>query len=286
MDYGDVRLRAAVYDLLDTAWPRISERIRIAEGLGARWHEVSTAFVAIVDDVPVAHTGVIAIPLVIDGERRVVAGVHAVCTRPEFRGRGHARAVLAEALTFVDRHFDAALLTTSIPELYARFGFRPVEEAIATFDGGPPFRSDRQARRLAADGADLQLLRDLLALRQPISYVLGAIDPGWLFLINEVLASSGLRRVYYIDALEVAVVFERDGGTLKLLDVVGADIPDLTTLLAHVPVAFERVELHFVPDRMAGVPYGSTPASPEDRLMVRGRIELPPGVMLPPLARC
>lgn len=63
-------------------------------------------------------------------------------------------------------------------------------------------------------------------------------------------------------------------------------IPPVEAILAAVPFAFDAVEVHFVPDRLGGGPWGSRPGDPGDILMVRGEWDLPDGVKLPPLARC
>lgn len=102
-DFADARVRRAIYELLDTSFHELSPRIMLAERLGARWPEVSTPFVVFDGDVAVTHVGVLAAPMVIAGRPRIVAGVHAVCTRPGYRGRGFSRHVMEEALEYASR---------------------------------------------------------------------------------------------------------------------------------------------------------------------------------------
>jgi predicted N-acetyltransferase YhbS len=290
VDLADSAVRSATYGLLDTSFSGLSARIAIAADLGAVWHEVSTAFVAFVDGEAVAHTGVIEIPMVIAGRPRKVAGVHAVCTRPGHRGRGHARAVITEALHYVDSRYDLAVLTAGVPDIYTRFGFRPVAETVfdLTPTSLPPVAVHADtARRLSQhDSTDLRVTHRLLAAREPVSPVVASIDPGWLFLIDEVLASWGMRRVYHAASLDALIVFEMEAGTLRIFDIVAARLPPLAAILRCIPEPFERVETYFAPDRLEARVAGTRPGDPTDCLMVRGEFDVSVPFMLSPLARC
>lgn len=294
VDLHDSAMRERVYALLDTGFPRLAERIRIARRLGAVWEDVSTAFVAFDGDVAVAHAGVIEIPMVIGGRRRGMAGIHAVCTGPDHRGRGHARAVMEEALRHVDARFDVAMLTTAIPDMYTRFGFRTIEESVfvATLrsdregKGSGPFPAPLPVREGDADS--LRTAARLLAARQPVSMTLASVDPGWLFLIDEVLGSHGLERLHYAPHLDALLAYEIEGGTLRLLDIVAADLPSLGDVLACIDEPFDRVEVHFTPDRLmhGTAQFTARPSDPRDRLMVRGSFDVAGPLKLSPLARC
>jgi GNAT superfamily N-acetyltransferase len=285
-DLSDTAVRDAVYALFDTSFGRLSERIALAGRMGAVWHDVSTAFAAFDGDTAVAHTGVIEIPMVIGGERRTVAGVHAVCTRPGYRGRGYSRAVLTAALAHVDQHYDLAILATEIPGLYERFGFRTVTENVFV-PALAAVRTGRAARRLSADRAsDVQLAHDLLARREPVSHIIASVDSGWLLLIDEALASFGLRRLYYAEELDAIVAFELRERTLVLIDVVAPVLPALDAVLRCIPEPFDNVELMITPDRLWDGACELRPSDPRDLLMVRGRFGVKQPFMLSQLARC
>ena len=49
---------------------------------------------------------------------------------------------------------------------------------------------------------------------------MASVDSGWLLLIDEALASSGLRRLYHAAGLDAIVAFEMRGRTLVLIDVI------------------------------------------------------------------
>jgi GNAT superfamily N-acetyltransferase len=287
VDYSDEQVRLAVYHLFDTSFDRLSTRIALAESVGAVWHEVSTAFVDFIGDVAVSHVGVIEIPMVVAGVQRTVAGVHAVCTRPGHRGQGRSNAVLGEALRHIDDRYDLAVLATEIPGFYEPFGFRVVEESLFEVPRASAGAASKAVRAIeASDPDDLDLVYALLRERQPVSNVFASLDPGWLFLIDEVLTSWGLRRLHFAPELDAILAYEVRNGTLCLLDIVAREIPPLDAVLKCIPDPFERVTLLFTPDRVWDGELLLLPSDPSDRLMVRGDFPVREPCALTPLARC
>lgn len=286
--YADAGRRHAIHDLLDTSFDRLSERIRIADALGAPWHAHSTPFVRFVGDIAVAHVGVMAVPVRVDGRNAVIGGIHAVCTRPAYRRRGHFREVMAEALEHCDAHFSATWLFTSRPQLYEPFGFRVVPEHVFTIAAHTAHGTATPFERLCADRKDhVDRLHRLLATRTPVSHVLAVTDPGWLFLMNEAFDSRGLARLHYAADLDVIAAYEMHGRELHLLDLAGPRVPLLAEMLERIPGRFDRVVLHFVPDRLEGLPWQARPAATRDLLMVRGALGIEDHPLcVPPLGHC
>ena len=84
--------------LFGRVWPRLPATIAQAGALGFSWAAVSTPFARYEGDRALGHVGVIELPLVIGGRRRMVASIHAVCTDPARRRRGYADALLEQAV--------------------------------------------------------------------------------------------------------------------------------------------------------------------------------------------
>jgi len=281
------RLDAYLESLLDDVWPGIGARIGLAASLGFPWADISTAFVRLEGRRPIAHVGLIEIPMVIAGGRRAVGGVHAVCTDPGRRGQGHCRALMEDALAACRGRYETLVLYTAIPELYARFGFRRVaEHRFVRRLGAPASAAGPAPRRLSGESTgDVALLRRLLASRAPVSSRLGVLGPPALFVLAEVFATGGLARLHYHEDLDVVTVHEIAGGTLRLLDVVGASIPPLSALLERVGAGVDTVVCEFVPDALGGG-FEAEPAGQGD-LMVRGELAVEgTPFAVPPLARC
>ena len=280
--------------LLGRVWPAIPPAIARADALGFSWAAVSTPFVHYEHDRAVAHVGVIELPLVIGGRQRMVGSIHAVCTDADRRGRGHARTLMEAALAHCRVRYGTTVLTTLIPEFYARLGFRTVAEHAYTRALLSPGAS-AGGRRLTESTEDARLLVRLLGQRVPVSERLGALDAAVVFVFGLLLGWGDFSRTYYHAGLDVVTVHEVVGRTLVLYDVVGAALPPLGDLLEAIGADVDRLVTLFVPDRFGPGfrPERWDAARAEaigDRafagLMARGALS--PGTdafMLPPLSR-
>ena len=234
--------------LFGRVWPRLPPAIARAEALGFSWSAISTPFVHWEGARALAHVGVMELPLVVGGRQRMVASIHAVCTDPDRRGRGHARTLLDAALAHCREGYGTVVLTTLIPDFYARHGFRTVAEHAFI----RPVRATPApgGRRLAEGPQDARLLRRLLERRAPVSQRLGSLESGTVVVLDLLLSGRDFSRAYYHAALDVVTVHEVHGRTLVLYDVVGASIPPLDALLPSIGADVDRVITLFVPDRL------------------------------------
>jgi predicted N-acetyltransferase YhbS len=265
----DPAFRAAVVDLLGRSWPRLPASVDRARMWGADWCEHSEPFVQREDGAVVAHVGVMEIPVVLDGREEVLAGVHAVCTHPEHRGRGHMRAAMEAALRFVDGRYPRAVLWANDKHIYHRYGFR--EQAEHTFVGPCGGGLGPRGRLLSLENeADRAELRRALAQRAPVSRLCGSRDPGWLALINLALWRTP-PRIVALDDLGCLVIHTIADGALRLHDVVASVMPALDDVTAALGAGFDRVELGFVPDGLGTRALEARRVAPDDDvLMLRG----------------
>jgi len=255
----------ALYELLDAGFPGLKDSIRRMAPLGCEWSGTSTPFVAYDGDRPIAHAGVLEIDLVVEGRPLRVPGIHAVCTHPDHRGRGHARSVIERALAHVDERYGTSILFADVPAMYERFGFRilPQSSFRAPVD---PVAPAAVPLRPCDDVDHLQAaLRD----RAPVSERLGCVGSGYLFAADLVLTRLGLESVHYSADLDAYLVFRIQDGALTLYDVVAREIPPLREILARVGSPAQSVRFTFTPDRF-DPPGLEVEPYPEDLLMVRG----------------
>ena len=257
--------------LLATAWPRIPGCIDAADRDGWCWDLVTEPFVVDLDGTPISHTGVLVQPLRLDGADCDVAGIHAVCTAPEHRGRGHARTVLAQATRWIDEQGLLAKLHTDLPAVYEPHGFRgvPLHRFRIERAGGRDVPATRPLR--TNDRAELHAR---LARRAPVSDRFASLDPGWLFGIDLHLGQRDIAALHWIDAVDAIVDWKVDeAGTLRIADIVADSLPSLQALCAAAP-RHRAVELAFCPDLLA--PQAEPIAAPEEGiLMLRGDWPLP-----------
>jgi len=196
---------------------------------------------------PVAHVGLLELPLFVDGETVTVGGIHAVCTLPDHRRRGFARELIREAIACGLDRYDTLTLTTEEPRIYEPHGFRIVEECRFVTDAPPARPADRHpVRRFDGNSSgDVAMLRDLLRERTPVSNHFGVVGEEAVFLFN-----TALEPLDVADDLGAVISAVRDETTLRLYDVVAREMPTLAEILArYAPV--DRVEVYFAPDRLA-----------------------------------
>jgi GNAT superfamily N-acetyltransferase len=243
-DY-DIAFWQALHALQDRIWPQMSARIEVARKLGVHWETETTPFAWIEEKRALAHVGVIAHPLRLLGEDRVVAGIHAVCVDPEARGRGLGRRCMEAAVAWIDERFNLAKLSTTIPAFYDRWGFSavPTHRFVAqrTGGGGP-------ARPATLD--DTTRLHALLSVRTPTSDIYATREPGWLPIIDLALQARLPHGVLVVPQRDFLIVARQHAEVLHLDDVVGPELPGLEEVLAAIPFRFERVIYNFTPDRL------------------------------------
>ncbi|WNQ09664.1 GNAT family N-acetyltransferase [Paenibacillus aurantius] len=89
-----------------------------------------TPFTLFNDEVPIANVSMFDMPLLINHQKVIIAGIQSVMTEPQYRGKGLFKKLFELMLFEIDSRFDSSFLFTSIPELYRPFGFREVKETF------------------------------------------------------------------------------------------------------------------------------------------------------------
>ena len=270
--FGDPAAFRALADLLEATF---DIDITILHRLGGP-DPTSVAF-AWFDDTGacIANISAFSLPLVIDGVLVRAAGLQSGAVRPSHRGRGLYRDVMQKALVHCDAEgFEAVALLTDTPDLYRRYGFRPLVQH--RFSGAAPQGGHGSAVRRLDIGVnrDTEVISRLIDGRAPVSDHFAPLRQREMFLFNAALAPD-----VNLDLLEKhgAVVAWRAGedGGFELLDVVGSNIPDLADILASLAISPSRVRVHFSPDRLAwdGV---AVPDEGDMVLMLRSAKEVAP----------
>jgi predicted N-acetyltransferase YhbS len=282
---SDPSLRASTIDLLGSHWTRLPKAVERARSWGADWYEYSTPFVQLEAGQPIAHVGVLEIPVVLAGREQTIAGIHAVFCEKAHRRRGHVRALMQRALAWIDERFATTVLWANDPAIHARFGFVAREESI--FVGHARGGSSNTLRPLALDQpADVAFLRERLARRTPISREVAAAEPGWLALIDLALWSPG-PSLAFIPELECIVVYGVRERFLDLYDVIAETIPSLDQLAGRLGSGIDTAVVYCSPDRLRAPHLITEPTVLMDSLMVRGRWPLgEQAFAFSPIARC
>jgi GNAT superfamily N-acetyltransferase len=238
-----------VYPLYGAIWPRMPARLHDAAALGFPWPPTTHPFAWIEGGRALAHVGVLLHAVRLAGEDRVIAGVHAVCSHPDARGRGLARACMDAAVAWIDRHGHVAKLGTDLVGFYEKWGFRviPNHHFVAEHAGG----GHPRARLLTPTRvrADADLLRSALRRRVVVSDVFATRDEdGWLVAIDLALAGGLDTWAWHLPDLDAVLLAEHEGDTLVVHDVLAPELPPLDALLRAVGRPFRRVKWMFSPD--------------------------------------
>jgi GNAT superfamily N-acetyltransferase len=274
-DYGrEPGLLDRVFPLLDAAWPGMSGHRDKAALLGSHWTE-STPFVFEEDGEVIGHVGVLELPYVLEGTPVRAAGIHAVTTREDRRGKGVARALLAEAVEYASRDHETLVLFADIREVYEPHGFRvrPRHRFIGSWSGEgggapPAFRLvDKE------NPSEVGKAMGILARRIPISERLG-VGPNPL-----TFGFFAVSTPLWMAQEEGILVAAREGdGEFILDDVVAAEPVDRDSILAGLGVSPGPIRYNFSPDLLDPRAKAERLPEDEDLVMVRGhwvRPELP-----------
>lgn len=236
-----------IFALLDRHWRGLSNYVRIAASFGADWREFSTPFGVRVDGELVAHAGVWDLPaLVLDGEVARVAGIHAVITVPQLRGRGLARECLTAALAHAESQAPRQLLYAVEPRVYEGLGFRRAEARRYQLDLTRSAAGSGSARPLdLGDASQRRQLLELAAGRHPLSPRLAVVDGGPLLIVDEVLGTGGRGgRLWWIDE-ETVLAAELLGRELHVYDLVSRAPRSLSDVALALEGRFRRVFVYF-----------------------------------------
>lgn len=120
-------------DVIRSANPHLEARIDTFLARGAVWPGV-TPVVATLDGEIVSCAGIFHRELWCDGAKKRFAGIGAVATRPEARGRGLATLVLEYCVQVMgDQGYGVAILFCTIADFYRRLGWKPLVEDRVEF---------------------------------------------------------------------------------------------------------------------------------------------------------
>lgn len=241
----DPTLIGSLFNLLETGFPGIGEARSRSEELGITWEEGSTPFVLFDGVKVIGHVGVLELPLFLGGKKHKVGGIHAVCTRPEYRNRGHFWALMKDALRFCEQRYETLVLFTAQPELYEPFGFVTIQEFVFKTKWSSDSKSgDFRLLNLKAS-SDLGILHRLIETRKAVSDVLGIGPEKGVFFFNE-----GRAPLYYSKTMDVIASIENTGSHLHLYDIVGPRICKLSELTQKLNHRIEEVSIYFSPDQL------------------------------------
>lgn len=235
------------------------------------WNPTYRPFTFFDGEDAVANVSMFSMPLIIKHTYEKAAGIQSVMTHPDYRRKGLMKRLFEKMLAEIDHEFQFSLLLTKTPDLYQPFGFEVVQEHyfVAPFHHIPVQKQTSIRRLDFFNEADLQIVRHLMANHTPVSHHFSPISFQSSFYLN-MYHPSFRQKLYYSEELKVMIVFEVEGETLKLYDVIGLELPALDDLCSQLPYSFNRIEFYFYPDLFNITEFKPVVFDMGNHLMVRG----------------
>lgn len=264
---ADYALDSTLYEqcltLLDSCFPGVKAMADKGRIHNAYWDKSSTPFIVREGQEIIAHLGLLSFDFIIQGKSYHGAAMHGICTKEEFRKKGHFKKLMKEALKFTQENYDFPFLFTDKPYLYEQFGFKVLEEHdfIYNFSGK---NQEGKIRKIDLDNSDdLRLFQRLYLNRIPISNCFGVIKEITVTTLNALHEP-----IYYVEAIDALVVYQIKNDVLYVKDIVTTKVCKLDLVLNSIPDKFSKVVLQFSPDNFLSMPFDSLVATPEGSFMI------------------
>ncbi len=237
--------------LMDSCFPGVKGMADKGREHNAYWDKSSTPFIMRQNHDVIAHLGILPFEFIIQEKHYRGAALHGICTKQEFRRKGHFRQLMQEALEHVRQHFDFAFMFTDKPYLYEQFGFKVVKEYDFIYDYTPQNTQENKVRMLDLDDSnDLALLQGHYQNRLPLSKAFSIVKETIVATLNALHMP-----VYYLEEFDVLVVFQMKDHILYVKDIISTKPCDLHLILNCIGKGATKIILQFIPDRFLIYPF-------------------------------
>ena len=189
----------------------------------------------------IANVSVNLLELDIVGQRVPAIQIGTVMTDKEYRNCGYSRLLLEKVLEDY-KHIEVMYLfaNDTVLDFYPKFGFVKMKETL--------FSIDIQPRRstLPPKIRDLKFIYDAAAKRKPSAHFgTAATEELLIFYAMKVFKED----IYYLEQEQILVIFQYEGETLHLYDVISERKLDLQHVIRQLSTdETSKVVFHYTPD--------------------------------------
>lgn len=231
----------------------------------------------------VANACLYSMKMRVDGQDCQVAQISGVGVDPAYRQRGLAYELNMKAIEWAENKHDFYFLFADSEafRLYEKCGFRRDEEhrPVVNVGGSVPTGRIRKLNMNAPDDRDLVYAGAIN--RTPVSNLWGVNNPKLLMFWALYFLSDN---IYYIDELDLVIMFSRNGERTTVYDIVGAAIPGFETIYPFISAPTDRqVEFMFMTDRLGIVQGDWVTLGPEAGMHLRGDCPVENGPFIIPM---
>lgn len=236
------RLTTLVYDLNFEDWYQ-----------NGCWDDRYICYSFLKDNEIIANVSVSLMDLIINGESKRAIQIGTVVTHPDYRGKGLSRALMEHVLDEYEQDCDLFFLfaNSSAIDFYPKFGFESFDESQFKLRVNPTLNEYSSLRKLNyMNEEDLHLMKKMAVSRRPISEQFGVRNNQGIFMFYTIKVFPD--SVYYSEEDEAIIVYQQEGHTLHLYDVVSLGAVELHSLLQRIAnEQTEYVRFYFTPDLFA-----------------------------------
>ncbi|OPH57920.1 hypothetical protein BC351_04955 [Paenibacillus ferrarius] len=224
----------------------------------------------------IANVSVSKMDLMIEGVNKKAIQIGTVMTHPDYRGKGLSGILMRHVLDMYEQDCDIFFLfanSTAI-DFYPKFGFESLGESQFILNYHPIPNADIRLRKLnCSNEEDLAFIQRRVLSRRPISEQCGvSLNQGlFMFYAIKVFPES----IYYSQEDEAIIVYQQEGHTLRLYDVVSQGDVNLNRLLNHIAnEQTEYIHFHFTPDQFTEKAQHKLMDRNEDKLFMKANFAL------------
>ncbi|WP_211746119.1 GNAT family N-acetyltransferase [Paenibacillus sp. Marseille-Q4541] len=240
------------------------------------WDDRYICYSLVKDNVILSNVSVSKMDLVINGSSKRAIQIGTVITHPEFRGRGLSSALIRHVLHMYEQECDIFFLFanhTAI-DFYPRFNFEAAPESQFKLEFLPTSGNKNTLRKLdCSKREDLEWIKQMVLSRKPISQHFGVSNNQGLFMFYALNVFS--ESIYYSQEDKAIIVFQQEGQTLHLYDVVSEREVNLQNILSRISnEQTETIHFHFTPDQFIEKVEHSSLDNHEDVLFIKANFML------------
>lgn len=201
-----------------------------------------------------ANISIGLLELSIYGQAHPACIIQTVGVLPEFRGNGYVRKLFNDVFKFIQDMKGIAFLFAgdTVLNFYQQFGFHNPYIEYDFFSSAPSVKFFRNGTaKITTDNKNCYLskLREYAHERTPISHILGAKKNSGLLMY--LCKNSFPESIYYIEAIDIFVLFSIEQNVLTIYDIVGKNIPFIEELFPCIGnSSIEKIRYMFTPDKL------------------------------------
>lgn len=199
----------------------------------------------------IANVSVHEMDLMIAEKKYHAIQIGTVMTHPDYEGQGLAKQLMNRVIEKYDPLCDFIYLFANdeVLDFYPKFGFTRVNEwQFTQLVQQPRKEKTDELKKLSIDHhEDWLLLNDFAKNVQPQKAKIEVLHNTHLLLFYFIVVFKDA--IYYIEALDVIVLYSIEQGVLQLFDVIGKEDVDLNDVLdVIVDKEVEKIVFHFMPN--------------------------------------